>query len=672
MRPIAIGDPLRRLVGKTLLATGTAKAQVDALRPVQVGVGVPNAAESVAMGTQALANCLATGQEWACLQVDWSNAFNTIDRTVLLSAAASRVPAVYNYLRYAYAAPAPLFVGDVVLQSQRGTHQGCPLGPLGFALGLQELVERIHREAGLLWGVWYLDDGVLVGDPARIQQVLSFLDTEGSKIGLQLNRKKCVLWGPAALRVPEHASLQVRSWAHGAGITVLGVPVDRPGHTTQLESDWDDVGGRLDRLLEIVSRFPNAQVAHHLLTACGDGCRVNHLLRATNSYSVQRRVLDCHESILSCFMDLSGIALSPTQRLQCVLPVRVGGCGVKGPAQMQPAARIAALAGFYSGGARRVGVPTYATSADDALIIPVLADLSSRLGPNQDPLQSWMAHPAGLETASRDHCSQHWWSGVLGAKLMTDLLDHSGPRDQARLLEQRSGLGSTWMTATPSPASGAVFSSEHYCLGLKWWLGAPLFEQTNARCPGCGQTADREGDHFLCCPRINFAKRHDAVQDTLFTIVSSAGLSVAKEVVLPSSTDAHLRPADLLLNNWHAGQPTAVDVTISHGWSAGTSSSFAPPRDNWRPHLRRKERLKHDKYDEPCAREGWHFLTAAFGTWGGLGPEGAKTVSRIVKRASTWADADARGYVERRHYEALGVALFRQIWTLLEAKNRIA
>ena len=187
---MAVGDVLRRLVGKALLATPMVKSQVDTLRPVQVGVGVPNAAEGVAMGMQALANTLADGSDWVCLQVDFRNAFNLASRDALLREAAARTPSVYNYLRFAYGAPAPLFVGDSQLLSTGGTHQGCPLGPLGFSLALQPLAERIVREAQLIWSCWYLDDGIMVGDPQRIQRVLTFLDEEGPKVGLHLNRSK--------------------------------------------------------------------------------------------------------------------------------------------------------------------------------------------------------------------------------------------------------------------------------------------------------------------------------------------------------------------------------------------------------------------------------------------------------------------------------------------------
>ena len=124
MRPVAVGETLRRLTGKVLLATAVAKAQISHLTPVQVGVGVPSAAESVVMGTQSMVDGLAHTPDWVLLKVDLSNAFNCVDRGALLRGALHDAPATFNYLRYAYSGPAPLYVGDSVLSSQTGTHQG--------------------------------------------------------------------------------------------------------------------------------------------------------------------------------------------------------------------------------------------------------------------------------------------------------------------------------------------------------------------------------------------------------------------------------------------------------------------------------------------------------------------------------------------------------------------
>ena len=109
-----------------------------------------------------------------------------------------------------------------------------------------------------------------------------------------------------------------------------------------------------------------------------------------------------------------------------------------------------------------------------------------------------------------------------------------------RLLEQRSGLGTTWMSARPSAAAGTVFPLEDYTLGIRWWLGAPLIDAPGT-CPGCSLPVETTGDHFLCCKRINFATRHDAVQDALFTILSSAGQSVQKDTT--TSPRALRRPS---------------------------------------------------------------------------------------------------------------------------------
>ena len=76
VRPVAIGETVRRLVGKVLLQIPEVQEQASSLRPTQVGVGVPAAAEAVGIGAQSLVHHLDSTDGWACLQLDFGNAIN--------------------------------------------------------------------------------------------------------------------------------------------------------------------------------------------------------------------------------------------------------------------------------------------------------------------------------------------------------------------------------------------------------------------------------------------------------------------------------------------------------------------------------------------------------------------------------------------------------------------
>ena len=65
-----------------------------------------------------------------------------------------------------YSSQPLLRLGEDTLLSCSGVQQGDPLGPLGFALTLHPIPERIDEEVpDLAINAWYLDDGTLCGSP---------------------------------------------------------------------------------------------------------------------------------------------------------------------------------------------------------------------------------------------------------------------------------------------------------------------------------------------------------------------------------------------------------------------------------------------------------------------------------------------------------------------------
>jgi hypothetical protein len=521
---------------------------------------------------------------------------------------------------------------------------------------------------GLIWNIWYLDDGLLVGSPEQISQALAYLKAELLKRGLRLNRAKSNLWGPAAALVTGSEGMNLIPWQPDSGVTILGSPVPFPGSSAYVEDDWRRRLTSLEEAADRVTGLADKQMAHHLLRSCLDGCKINHLLRATDTYQLDLLVRRADDIIMSAFEDVVGCGLSPEQRTQASWPFSAGGCGLKTPTMLRPAARISALTAYLASGSERLCLPTYVQTVPSRWVSPLLSDLSTNLGVNFDPLPAWMGRHELLQTASPAMWQQKWWSDALGKAASLRLLDAVSARDQARLLEQSSGVGTGWMTVIPSAPLHTIISSEEYSLALKWWLGVSLLSpDDDARiCPGCGRLSDQFGDHLLCCIRNNFSKRHNAVQDALCDLLTASGQGHAREMKIPNAADQELRPADILLNSFQDGRPTALDITIAHGWQVAEQGTVS--REKWRAFLRRKEAKKHGKYDVPCQGAGWGFTAMAFGTWGGLGPEGAKVLHRLVKRAASWQEGELRALRQRELLETISLALMRQVWKLLGNK----
>ena len=128
--------------------------------------------------------------------------------------------------------------GGQTLSSQVGVHQGCPIGPVGFALGIHSVVESLQSIPGLLWQSWYLDDGILIGDAPAVSMAFHQLSMDMAQRGLVINAAKCELWGPGSSYCSNMSVVKVVPWDPSHGITILGVPINYPGSGAQGIAAW--------------------------------------------------------------------------------------------------------------------------------------------------------------------------------------------------------------------------------------------------------------------------------------------------------------------------------------------------------------------------------------------------------------------------------------------------
>ena len=180
IRPLAIGEPLRRLVGAAILSKLTQENNnvvAAALLPHQFGVGLRS---GVDLMFNIIRLMLALHPDWLCFGTDVGSAFCKMPRHHFLSVLKSHptLSPVFPFAATCYLFPSPCFYGELFSYlSEEGSAQGCCLGSLTFAVGLDPILKAVAKDHLTVIILAYCDDIWLCGPPADTIKALVALDS---------------------------------------------------------------------------------------------------------------------------------------------------------------------------------------------------------------------------------------------------------------------------------------------------------------------------------------------------------------------------------------------------------------------------------------------------------------------------------------------------------------
>ncbi|GJR01945.1 putative reverse transcriptase domain-containing protein [Tanacetum coccineum] len=195
IRPIAVGTVWRGLVSKVsaIMVVHSLGGYLDDL---QFDVGVSGGGEAILHAVNHLVEDRGDKVGLSMLLVDFQNAFNLVDRKVLLEEVRLRCPAISRWVEFYYSSPARLYYGEHTLWSCQGVQQGDYFSPLLFSLVLHPLICKIRDSFSLCLQAWYLDDGTVVEDTLVVGKVLELIAKDGPRCGLHLNVDKTEIFWP--------------------------------------------------------------------------------------------------------------------------------------------------------------------------------------------------------------------------------------------------------------------------------------------------------------------------------------------------------------------------------------------------------------------------------------------------------------------------------------------
>ena len=141
---------LRRIVGKAILSVIKPEI-VSSAGNLQLCAGQASGCEAA---VHAIGDIFDEQSTDALFLVDADNAFNCLNRKVLLHNIRYQCPPMAIYIRNCHSTPSRLFVlGSVEILSSEGTTQGDPLAMPVYAIGITPLLEVIKPSTSVDHGV---------------------------------------------------------------------------------------------------------------------------------------------------------------------------------------------------------------------------------------------------------------------------------------------------------------------------------------------------------------------------------------------------------------------------------------------------------------------------------------------------------------------------------------
>ncbi len=244
-----------------------------------------------------------------------------------------------TWLESCYSSQPILHLDDEVILSGCGVQQGDPIGPLGFALAIHPIVEKIKEEVpGLLINAWYLDDGTLCGSLDDLAVALAIIEAEGPHHGLYLNKSKCLLHAVADVPV-SHSILSDIPLVTG-GFDLLGSPM---GPAVYCEASLQKRINKVQEILYRLSDLQDSQMETTLLHSCLALPKIAYVLRTCPPGLISRALGAFDDLIREALSDLAGSPLPDWAWLKASLPSSLGGLNIRKASLHAPAAYISSF-----------------------------------------------------------------------------------------------------------------------------------------------------------------------------------------------------------------------------------------------------------------------------------------------------------------------------------------
>ena len=631
MRPIGIGEVLRRIVGKAV--TSLLKPDIiNSVGPLQLAAGQSGGCEAAC---HAMRELFENDESEAVLLVDATNAFNCLNRTTALLNVRHLCPAFSTYLINTYRVPCKLFLSDgSCLLSKEGSTQGDNCASGFYSVSTFILIDDLSNIVDCAQ-LWYADDAGAVGKLVAIRDWWLRLNQIGPELGYLPN--------------PGKSYLIVKPQFHDAARIIFdgtGIQITHDGSADHSTEGTRHLGAAVGTQA-FQQYFVNAKVAKwvtELQSLCHVARQEPQLAYCAFIFCLSKRWLytmrtiqgishlfqPLEDTIKTQFLPilLNGHSFSESDRLLYSLPTKYGGLGIFNPVSLCDLEFQRSLLATRS--------LTDLIKAQSVIVSEEIHDGVQR------------AMYAAKTVLKQDKAALYSES--------LNLVKQNVSESFATHIDSLSEKGvSSWLNTLPLKEFGFTLSKQEFTDAILMRYQHPLKGLPRV----CSCSKANSIDHALICPNGGYTHmRHNQVRDLEVSWLSEVCKDVRSEPKLLPLTGEQLN-----LRSANTSEEARLDIVARGVWSNLDKTFFDvrvfhPGADSNRGILKkafkRHESEKKRCYGERVIQvEKATFTPLVFSTYGGMGIEAANFHKRLAslishKRGNSYSETIAYMRVKLR------------------------
>ena len=595
VRPIGIGEVLRRIFGKALMQVIKGDVMKSA-GSLQVCAGQRAGSEAA---VHAMNKLFEEEETDAVLLVDASNAFNSLNCDVFIHNVRVLCPAMSTYLTNCYKRRSRLFVvGGMEIASDEGTTQGDPLAMPAYAVGLIPLMDMLkeHYLSSDVKNVAFADDLAGAGKIENLKAWWDEVNRIGPMIGYYPKASKSwiivkVEHLERATEIFRDTNIQITT----DGRKYLGGTIGKEEFkSTYIKSRVNEWVEQIQSLSEIAKCQPQCAYSGFI------GGFVNkftyHIRVIGNIKEYLQPVDDAIDNMLIPSLS-EGHRCSALERKLLALPVKLGG-----------------------------------------LAIPVISEISETDHQNSKTVSEKLTSNIieqrkefdGNDTTMKYLVSKQ--RGQLNQQKLEEIrAGMTEDEKKANELAQANGA-SNWLTALPLQSENFVLSKREFydaiSIRYKWQL-----KHLPGNC-ACGKSFTI--DHALSCAKGGFIyQRHNELRDTIAKMIDEVRNDVTIEPRLEPISGESLNKGAIksegarsdvsAMGFWTRGQKAFFDIRVFNAYAQRYSNL------NLKSAFDINEKEKKRQYNERIIRvDKGSFTPLIFTTNGGMGRESQNFVTALA------------------------------------------